>query len=407
MRPMPDLAAVAELCQRCIGVVRPGYFETRLRTDPTILPGGIFVEEDGGRPVSTVTAHRFDLRFDDTVIGCGGIANVATNEAYRGKGYARHLLRRAHALFDEHRLPISLLSAGRPDFYRPLGYEIRERRETHLLSIEPPAALALLPPPNVTIRPLDPARDLPAVARLREVRDRRRLGALVRPPDLDAAQRGWTAQYPFEDPEMAWVAIGTEGVLVAAIRAAVDPADTGWAAVLEFAAGADAGSAVSALAARLVAAAYPKGARAIRLPAPDRDLEAALRPFAKTSVEVPNPSLMLRIGDLAGFLRALAPELDRRALAAGARSGDLTLALGDQSARLNLRDHRVTVSSGAPPDLPRADLDTAGWVEVMMGVKLFSAQPFARRSRLGEADLNLLDALFPRRDGVFHDADSF
>ena len=75
---MPDLDRIADLCQRCIGVVHPGYFGTRLRTDPTILPDGVFVEEDGGRPVSTVTAHRFALRFGEAVVTCGGIANVAT-----------------------------------------------------------------------------------------------------------------------------------------------------------------------------------------------------------------------------------------------------------------------------------------------------------------------------------------
>ncbi len=404
---MPDLRRIADLCQRCIGVVSPGYFETRLTTDPTILPEGVFAEASDGLPVSTVTAHRFDLRFGEAVIGCGGIANVSTDPAHRRKGYARHLLGGAHALFDAHRLPVSLLSAGRPDYYRPSGYEIWERRETHLLSLDTPPATALLPPAGTTIRPVDLERDLAAITTLRESRDRHRVGALVRSPALDRAQRGWTMQYPFEDPGMAWIAAGPDGLPRAALRAAVDPADTGWAAVLEFSATDDAGPAVNALAARLVSSAWPKGVKAIRIPAADRDLEAALRPFAATAVEVPNTSLMLRIADVAGLLAALAPELEHRALAAGRRSGDLVLALGDQTARLTIRDHRVTVSPDADPSLPRATLGLDEWIRVVTGGGLFSAQPFARRSRLGEAELNLLDALFPRRDAVFHDADSF
>lgn len=406
MRPMPDRKAIADLCRRCIGVVHPGYFETRLRTDPSIMPDGVFTEEVAGRPVSTVTAHRFDLRFGEAVIPCGGIANVSTDAAHRTKGYARHLLGRAHGLFAEHRLPVSLLSAGSPAFYRPLGYEIWERRDTHLLSLEPPTPLAQLPPTGITVHPFELDRDRASVTALREARDRHRIGAVIRTEAFDRAQRGWTAQYPFEDPEMTWIATGTDGAPRAALRASVDPAETGWAAILEFAAADDSGPAVAALAAALAATAAAKGVKAIRLPAPDRDLEAALRPFAKAAVEVPNTTLMLRIADLAWFLAALQPELDHRALGAGIRSGDLVVALGDQAARLTIRDHRVTVTPAAL-DAPRAELDAAGWTAVVTGGKLFSALPFARRSRVDESTLNLLDALFPRRDAVFHDADSF
>ena len=121
---------------------------------------------------------------------------------------------------------------------------------------------------------------------------------------------------------------------------------------------------------------------------------------------------MLRIADLAGFLRALAPELAARAARAGVVRGAVVIGYGNQVVAVRVTegrvaDVRVDVDTAPAGELPRAVLEPAQWVEVFGGAKPFSAQPFARASSVGEREIVLLDALFPRGRPVFWEIDAF
>ena len=366
-----ELGALDALCQACIPVVEPGYFLARFAGDPTILPDGILVAVEEGRPVASVTAHGFAMRWGTSSFPCGGIANVVTDPAFRGRGHARALLGRAHALFAARGWPVSLLSAGIPEFYRPLGYEPVARDMLHVLSLSAPSAT---PDPAVRVRPVDWARDCNTLAAMHDAADAGLTGPLVRATATWDRCRDWTPRYPREDPGMALVAEEPAGRPAAYLRAATGTAP-GWSSLLETAAWHGAERAVRELAAAWVRACLARGIRGIQVPAPCRGFADALKPFAAAATTVREETLMLRVPETASWLRAVLPHAELATLAT------------------------ATAALTALPPGPR--------IEVLMGVRLFSAQAFASRTRVAERDLVRLDTLLPRRDPVFWDADLF
>jgi hypothetical protein len=212
--------------------------------------------------------------------------------------------------------------------------------------------------------------------------------------------------YPKEEPALALVALAaTDGRPAAYLRATAN-AEHGWSKIIEFGCEPGEDEAVRALARAYLAGAFARGVRGLQYPAPCRELAAAIAPFAEASVAVPADYLMLRIPDLTGFLRALVPELSARAAQAGVSHGSVEIAYADQAARIQVVDGRAEVSAAGGPGA-RAVLEPERWIEVFCGVKPFSTQPFAHTSTVGEPDIVLLDALFPRRDSVFWEIDAF
>jgi predicted N-acetyltransferase YhbS len=363
---LDELDEIAALCERCLPPAGPQYFSTRFRADPAAAAGIVLVARDGGQVVATVTVLSLALRAGDAVIPCGGIANVATDPAWRRRGLARGLLEEAHRRLAARGIPVSLLATAIPDFYRPLGYRTWDRPDRVLLRTRAPDA-----PPDAAVRPLDLARDLPALAALKEAYDRRLAGPAVRPAETWAAQAAWTRAYPGEDPSLGLVATDAGGAPVAFVRGSADPARA-WSRVLDFACAPGSEAAVAALAAAWLRAAMARGARAVQVPAAAREWTRALEPFAEAAADVPNEGLMLRIGSVEGLVAAAAPGL------AGPDGGDA-----------------------------RAGLVPEDWIAVVFGGRPFSSRPFAAGSRLDEKTLNRLDAAFPTRPSVFWSADDF
>jgi len=400
-----ELPAVAALCDACFGMTTPGYFLARLRSDPTILPEGVLVVRDGARIAATVTAHALGLRYGMSEIPVLGIANVATAPAYRRRGWSHALLAAAHRLAATKHIPLAMLSTDMPGFYVSAGYHPWVRPLSERLGWTGGPAAA---DPGLA-RPLDPAADGPALAALHDRCDRTRAGMLVRPAGMWERQLRWTALYPRENPALGWCASDRPGRPPRVyLRVRSDPG-SGWGDILEWGAEPDAGSAVEALLGAVGRAAAARGVKGFRFPAGCRDLDHALAPYAPAAAAEEDRNMLLAILNPTGLLAALLAELTARAGAARLRSGQVALTVNGTVLRLTVLEGTVSLDRppAVPADVPVASLEAPRWIEVLMGVRPFSAQPFATGSSVGERELNLLDTLFPRRDALFWEADAF
>lgn len=393
-----EVGQTAELCALCLPGAPKDYFEIRMLRDPELLPGGRLIAKDGDRIVSNVTACVFDFIYGSATFKCGGIANVATHPEYRGRGAAKALVAEAHALMRRHGMPVSLLGTGIPEFYAPFGYVPWTRAETSLLKPQPP----LQDGPAPGIRPLDLPGDIPAMRELRRSYARAFVGGLDRSEAVWNAHFAWTPHYPGEVVSLGAVA-ESGGKLRAYVRATVD-AGNDTAGVAEFCTAPAAGKEVEALARGFAREVVNRNLNAINLPAICQDFAAAVSPFCAAVSSTRNSSYMFSVMDLAGFLSALSPELAARRPG----TGRVLIEHGKQAAVVNVKGKEVNVTAPAPVETAlRASLPPAQWIEVFMGAKPFSAQPFGGRSRVGEKEINLLDAMFPKLDSVFWAADAF
>jgi predicted N-acetyltransferase YhbS len=118
-----EIGPCLDLWKRVWHENRPGFFERYIFGDPdyqleytrvAILDGGI---------VSAVQIVRRTISFGDTHLTMGGIANVATDQEYRGNGYAHECLQQAIQVMEADAMDFSLLFTGRPNFYSRCGYE--------------------------------------------------------------------------------------------------------------------------------------------------------------------------------------------------------------------------------------------------------------------------------------------
>lgn len=106
----------------------PGFFENYFdrQASPHYHEGdtlGVWIDD---LLVSAVHVRRLQLwsRDDATEYQCGAIANVATREAYRQRGYSRDLLRMAiKQMEDSNEFDLSILGTGKPKHYAALGWE--------------------------------------------------------------------------------------------------------------------------------------------------------------------------------------------------------------------------------------------------------------------------------------------
>ena len=76
-----------------------------------------------GRIVSSAAIYPHEVRFDDARLRIGGITGVATDSAYRRRGYATQLTHACIERMAELGCHLSLLGSGVPSWYRKLGWE--------------------------------------------------------------------------------------------------------------------------------------------------------------------------------------------------------------------------------------------------------------------------------------------
>ncbi len=380
------------LCASCLNT-SADYFSARDAGDPFLLRDERIVARDGGRVVSNVTLFEFPLSFGKSLVKTGGIADVATNPAYRGQGSASELLRQAHATMRARGLPLAILGTDIHPFYERIGYITWEMSGLRFLGLS-------VPETETQARLIDLKRDLHALMELNARAREGSVGVLVRSREFWLGQQNWFRIFPGMDPELSLIS----GDGKAFLRAMYNP-DQGRASIMDFGAEAGASQAVSDISAALLAKLAARGAKALWLPGSCRGLVEEIARNAQIRELAPNCHLMLKVLSWPGLLRSLSSELATRLGAVG--PGAVALHYQDQAVTIRCAERGLEIENSAAAGLPYARLEPAQWVEVLMGGRLFSSQPFARQSRLGEKEINLLDALFPKRDGLFWEADFF
>jgi predicted N-acetyltransferase YhbS len=153
------------------------WFRRSSEADPWHAPELHRVCEVDGKIVSAVRIVRRWVRYGESVLELGGIGDVTTLPAYRGRGYSTMVLRDALEWMRAHHCDFSLLFTGIPDFYRRVGYEtIARRRDVFPLEKAPP------PAPGSQVDELDESVHLSGLMRLHETAARGRVGPMLRSP---------------------------------------------------------------------------------------------------------------------------------------------------------------------------------------------------------------------------------
>lgn len=164
------------------------YFSRHFYSDPWRNLSTIFVAVDGDTIASSVRLFHREIYLMGTTVAMGGIGEVSTKQAYRGQGLNTQLLRRALEEMDGRDQAVSWLGTGIHDYYRRLGYEVAPAR---LRYFRPNRELDQLPG-DLTLRPVDMARDADTLATLYRAYNREKNGPVVR--DEPLYWRRWMAQ---------------------------------------------------------------------------------------------------------------------------------------------------------------------------------------------------------------------
>lgn len=144
------------------------------------LPDGareVRLEADG-RAVSRTLIIPLLIRIGAAVVRMDGIGGVATEEAYRNRGYSRRVLETAVETMRAGNAALTTLY-GIQDLYPKFGYATAGPEYTVALRLDDASAATASLPPHWIVRPFA-AADLPAVMRLYHANTRRATGAVVR-----------------------------------------------------------------------------------------------------------------------------------------------------------------------------------------------------------------------------------
>ena len=150
------------------------FFRRYFDHDPAFRDDLCLVAEEDGRFVSTLQILPKSVRIDGREVRVGGIGNVFTTEAYRGKGVASQVLRRALEVMEAEGFELSLLFASRLTFYGQFGWGSHRRL---MAGVTPPPSPR---PAPAGVRPFDEQRDLATVMEIYEAYSRGRNGVVAR-----------------------------------------------------------------------------------------------------------------------------------------------------------------------------------------------------------------------------------
>lgn len=98
------------------------YFAAHIANDPCYRHRDILVVEQDGQLVSSVHVYRRELHMAGSLVSCGGVGDVATHPAYRGRGYSSALLRAAVEHMRAEGCAVSLVFTHRSDHYARHGW---------------------------------------------------------------------------------------------------------------------------------------------------------------------------------------------------------------------------------------------------------------------------------------------
>lgn len=212
LKSKSDLARAVDLAARVFSSYFVGVeqWSEILRVDPGYAPGQTFAVERRGQLVSQLRVTLRRVRLGAEVGLLGGIGDVATHPAYRGRGYGSACLEEAIRFMQEAGCCLSALGTGRFSFYRRLGWEIAVPDYRVQFNVTAPPAAAL---DGFGRRRFDLERDLPAVMALHDAYRARRLLSVARTEDYWRRQIAFSTKTPTTGP-WAYVKEDPDGFIV-------------------------------------------------------------------------------------------------------------------------------------------------------------------------------------------------
>jgi predicted N-acetyltransferase YhbS len=376
-----------------------------------LAPEAWRVLEHNGRVVSVCQVQIHGIRVGRYEINKGDVGHVSTLPEFQGRGFGSELMRDTVGYLKEAGCQVGRLG-GLIAFYSRFGWVPFPRRY-YEFPIEPARAGAktlqpdeyLQPPEGFrgSVVPLDPVRHHEGRACLHEAFNRNRTGSIAiswgPPPPRDTAEPDTTGLR---------LACEIEGELAGYIFAFERPQDhTAFEAQVEIGETAfdyRKPEALGALVAQVLRVAYERGAKRVtgRLPFDER-VESALRAagvaFHLVEIHTAPASNMIRIVDLLGLLKRIAPELEARLAASAVAewNGEIAFCLdGGQSATIESKGGSLGVWDWTPGEF-RVDLDQATLLKLVLGLRSFSECAQVHAVSDARAATEVCNALFPRQ----------
>ena len=279
-------------------------------SDPVYRPEQRLLVKVDGRIVSHVHLTERQLRFGSVSVPINGVMWVGTLPEFRGMGFAQNLVRLASQRARENGVVLQVLTTGMPQFYRPLGWGICGRQTLgQTMSRNLPQVSDGMIEGRGAIWHVRPWRqvELGDLMALYEQQYSRTTGTIVR------SEEYWRWMIGRKYAHVIWVACQGETV-------------RGYAfikdhKILEIASDPEYPQAMRALLGRVRAEALERAYPEVTVYAPsDHPVIEAVRGASGRTIDqecYEGTVSMYHIPDLGGFLKAILPELARRATESG------------------------------------------------------------------------------------------
>ena len=131
-----ELDAWAIHCETVFQGAGREYFLRHYHNDPWRDINGIFVAVEAGQITATVRVFRRQVWLGGQAVPMGGIGEVSTKEAYRGRGLSGELLQRAIGYMQREGMQVSVLYTGLHGHYERYGWRRIPRAERRFIGAQ-------------------------------------------------------------------------------------------------------------------------------------------------------------------------------------------------------------------------------------------------------------------------------
>lgn len=313
--------------------------------DPDYKPEHRLLARISGRLASHVLMARRSIRIDDLELPVSGLVWLGTVPEHRGRGLAEQLIKQCVKRSDAAKIPLLGLTTRMPGHYEKLGWVN--------VGLSRPLAVSSRNLPTEDTTQQESSRGGWTVRPWRQVE----LSDLMRIYDHQMADR-YTGSVVRSESYWRWI-VGMRMAHVIWVACRGDHVK-GYAFVkdhhvLEIGTDLDCQEAFKMLLGRIRAESLERAYPEILLDVPKdhpvvghlSDWPGIGRSMNSTTSTLPPNCLMMKVSNVSLLLNQVAPELDRRARAAGMKSGELGIAIG--SNRWTLRwdaENPMTVEMG-------------------------------------------------------------
>ena len=357
------------------------FFTRIVRHDPWFCMDNARACFVDGKAVSVVQIFHRPIRVGTSAIKMGGLGSVGTHPDHRRKGYSLNVLRDSVRYMRSAGYDISVLYTGSQSHYARAGWVVYPAYSLRLTLPESP----IHPPEGLTIQTCDPDRDLPELMAVYDRFNATRSGTLVR------TEAYWRKRPQWRDDPPLFHVTRRNGQLTAYL------VGNRWR-VLEFGCMPGEDAALTGLFAHLCHQAQTEEAKEVRAePCP----LAFGRTFETLGCAVHRQegcSQMARIINLESLLDKLTPVLASRLCASDLPGweGSVRLRYESDERTLQIGDEEIAVVRSTPsPDIDLT-LSQEQLLKLLFGNMRAEHIACANNLPLGEDDIALLDALFPR-----------